>query len=140
MAFEIGRVDIWVGELSDRPRALMKKLEILTQAGANLEFVIARPDKRGKAVVFMAPLTGVAQLEAAREAGLSKADRMHTLRVVGPNRVGLGEEITRALADESLDLRGLTAAVIGGRSATYIRFANANDTQRARQALKRALR
>jgi hypothetical protein len=140
MAFEIGKVDIWVGELSDRPRALMKKLEALTQAGASLEFVIARPDKRGKAVVFMAPLNGAAQLQAAQEAGLSKAARMHTLRVVGPDRVGLGEVITRALADEGLNLRGLSAAAIGGRSATYLRFANANDAQRARQALKRALR
>ena len=51
MAFEIDKVDVWVAEMSDRPRALMKKLEVLTEAGANLEFVIARPAKRGKAIV-----------------------------------------------------------------------------------------
>ena len=140
MAFEIGKVDVWVGELSDRPRALTKKLEILTQAGANLEFVIARRDKRGKAVVFMSPLTGVAQVNAAKEVGLSKASRMHTIRVVGPNQAGLGEQITRALAERGLNLRGLSAAVIGGRSITYIRLSNVDDARTARQALKTLLR
>lgn len=140
MTFEIEKADIWVAQLSDRSRALMKMLKALTEAGADLEFVIARRDKRGKAVVFVAPLTGATQLQAAEEAGLSKAVRMHTLRIVGPNQAGLGERITGALADEKLNLRGLSAAVIGGRSVTYIRFVNADDAQKARQALKRVLR
>lgn len=140
MAFEISKVDIWVGGLPDRPRALMKRLAVLSEAGANLEFVIARQDKRGRAVVFMAPLKGAAQIEAAAEAELSKAARMHALRVEGPNRPGLGELITRALGDEGLNLRGLSAAAIGGRSVTYLRFRNSDDVQRARRALKRVLR
>lgn len=139
MAFEIDKVDVWVAEMSDRPRALMKKLEVLTEAGANLEFVIARSAKRGKAVVFLAPLKGAAQLRAAEETGFRKTS-MHALRVVGPNQAGLGERITRTLADERLNMRGLSAAVIGNRSATYIRFANVADARKARQALKRALR
>ncbi|MFH1748837.1 MAG: amino acid-binding protein [Planctomycetota bacterium] len=140
MIFEISKVDIWVAQLSDRPRVLMKTLALLTQAGANLEFVIARPDKRGKAMVFLAPLKGVAQLQAAEEAELSKATRMHTLRIVGPNQVGLGERITRALADDKLNIRGLSAAVIGIKSVTYIRFANADDLRKAVQVLRRVLR
>jgi len=140
MAFEINKVDIWVGGLPDRPRALMKRLAVLSKAGANLEFVIARQDKRGKAVVFMAPLKGTAQIRAAAEAELSKAARMHALRVEGPNRPGLGELITRALGDEGLNLRGLSAAAIGGRSVTYLRFRNSDDVQRARRALQRVLR
>ena len=140
MTFEISKVDIWVGGLPDRPRALMKKLAVLSQAGANLEFVIARQDKRGKAVVFMAPLKGATQIRAAAEAELSKATSMHSLRVAGPNQPGLGERITRALGDEGLNLRGLSAAAIGGRSVTYLRFRNSDDAQRARRALRRALR
>jgi hypothetical protein len=140
MAFEISKVDIWVGELPDRPRALMKRLAVLSNAGANLEFVIARRDKRGRAVIFMAPLKGTAQIQAATEAELTKANGMHTLRVEGPNQRGLGERITRALGDEAVNLRGLSAAAIGGRSVTYLRFRNSDDAQRARRALKRALR
>lgn len=140
MAFEIGKVDVWVGELPDRPRALMSKLEVLTAAGANLEFVIARRDKRGKAVVFLAPLKGAAQIQAAEEARLVKAETMHTLRIEGPNRVGLGEQITRAVADEGLNLAGLSAAAIGGRAVTYLRLRNADDAQVALRALRRTLR
>jgi hypothetical protein len=140
MAYEVSKIDVWVGELSDRPRALMKKLEVLSKAGANLEFVIARSARPGKAVVFMAPLKGAAQIHAAEEVGLSKSSGMHTLRVEGPNRPGLGEQITRAVGYEGLNLRGLSAAVIGGRSVTYLRFTNADDARKARQALRRALR
>jgi hypothetical protein len=140
MPFDINRVDVWVGEVSDRSRAFMKKLEVLSNAGTDLEFVITRRDRRGKAVVFMAPIRGATGIRAAEEAGFSKAARMHTLRVDGPNRPGLGVEITRALAYEGLNLRGLSAAVIGGRSVTYLRFKNAGDAQKARQALRRALR
>jgi len=140
MAFEISKVDVWVGDLPDRPRALMRKLEVLSKAGANLEFVIARPAKRGKAVVFMVPLKGAAQIRAAEEVRLSKAAGMHTLRVEGPDQPGLGERITRALADEGLNLRGLSAAVIGGRSVTYLRFASSEDGRTAKRALRRVLR
>lgn len=140
MAFEIEKVDVWMGRLSDRPRALMKKLEVLTTAGANLEFVVARAAARGKAVAYLAPLKGPVQVRAAQEAGFSKAARLHTLRIVGPNQAGLGEKITRALADEKLNLRGISVSVIGNRSATYIRLANAADARKARQALKRTLR
>lgn len=140
MAFEISKVDIWTGELADRPRALMRRLAVLSQAGANLEFVIVRRDRRGRAVAFIAPLKGAAQIQAAAEAEITKATSMHTLRVEGPNRPGLGELITRALGNEGVNLRGLSAAAIGGRSLTYLRFRNLDDAQRARQALKRALR
>jgi hypothetical protein len=140
MAFDISKIDIWAGELPDRPRALQAKLEVLAQAGANLEFVIARRGERGKAVVFMAPIKGAAQIRAAEDACLKKADSMHALRVEGPNQAGLGERITRALADAGLNLRGVSAAAISGRSVTYLRFVNAEALRTARQALRRELR
>ena len=140
MAFEVSKVDVWVGELPDRPRALLAKLEVLSEAGANLEFVVARRDKRGKAVVFMAPIAGATQIRAAEEVLLRKSDSMHSLRIEGPNQPGLGERITRALADEGLNLRGLSAAALGGRSVTYLRFANADALKKARQALRREFR
>jgi len=140
MAYEVGKVDIWVSEMPDRPRGLSKKLETLRTAGANLEFVIARPDKRGKALVFVAPLVGGDQLNAAREAGFEKATSMHTLRISGPNASGLGELMTRAIGDEGLNVRGLSAAAIGEQTITYFRFRNGADMEKAKMALKRALR
>lgn len=140
MAFDIAKIDIWVGELPDRPRALQAKLEVLAGAGANLEFVIARRGGRGKAVVFMAPIKGAAQIRAAEDACLKKAESMYALRIEGPNQAGLGERITRALADAGLNLHGVSAAAIGGRSVTYVRFASTEALRAARQALHRELR
>jgi len=55
MAVQITKVDVWVGEIADRPGGLAEKLEVVAKAGASLEFVIARrqPDKPGTAVVVV---------------------------------------------------------------------------------------
>ena len=92
MAIEITKVDVWVAQMTDRPGALAEKLETVADAGANLEFMIARraPDKPGCGVVFMAPLRGARQVAAARKAGLNKAKTMHSLRLVSPDRPGTG--------------------------------------------------
>ena len=141
MAVEIKKVDVWVGEIPDRPGGLGKKLEVLAEAGANLEFVISRrqPDKRGKGIVFLAPVRGAAQARAARDAGLSKATRMHSLRVQAPDRAGLGAMMTRAIADAGVNMRGLSAAAMGRRSVCYLAFDTDADAKKASRALKKAL-
>ena len=92
MAVEISKVDVWAGKIKDRPGGLGEKLEALDDAGANLEFVISRraPEKRGTGVVFLAPLRGAALARAARKAGLAKATGLHSLRIEGPDRAGIG--------------------------------------------------
>ena len=57
MAYTIKRVDVWAGEIADRPGGLAEKLSALSDAGANFEFLISRraPDKPGSGVVFLAP-------------------------------------------------------------------------------------
>ena len=47
MVLKVSKVDVWVGGLRDRPGALAKKLRALADAGAELEFLIARraPEK-----------------------------------------------------------------------------------------------
>ena len=51
MALKVQRVDTWAASLEDEPGSLAAKLEALSSAGVNLEFVIARraPDKPGVA-------------------------------------------------------------------------------------------
>src|SRR5512133_3399511 len=97
MAVEILTVDVWAGEIADQPGGLAEKLEALAQAGADLEFIISRrqPEKPGTGVVFLAPLKGAAQIRAAKAAGLSKTDSLHSLRVEAPDRPGLGARMTR---------------------------------------------
>jgi hypothetical protein len=142
MAYAVGKVNVWVGEIDDRPGGLAEKLEGLTKAGANIEFLISRraPEKPGTGVVFLTPIKGAAQNRAATGTGLNTTDRLHSVRVEGPDRAGLGTKMTRALADAGINLRGVSAAALGRRSVTYFAFDNAADADNAIRILRRALK
>lgn len=141
MAVEISKVDVWSGEIKDRCGGLAEKIEAVAEAGANLEFVIARraPDKPGSGLVFMAPLRGAAQIEAAKAAGLAKDPKVYTLRLEAPNRLRLGAKITRAVADAGINMRGLSGTALGRRCAIYLAFDSSVHAEKARRALKKAL-
>ena len=142
MAYAINKVDVWVGEITDRPGGLSTKLAALNSAGANLSFVIARraPDKPGTGVVFVTPITGAKQKTAARAAGFQTTDSIHSVRVEGPDRAGLGITMTRALADGGINLRGISGAAVGRRAVTYFAFDNALDAATAIRILRKALK
>ena len=141
MAFEVSKTDVWTGEIEDRSGGLADKIEAVAEAGANLEFVIARraPERPGLGLVFMAPLRGAAQVRAATAAGMEKALNVYTLRIEGPNRPGLGARITRAVADAGINMRGMSGTGLGRRCAIYLSFDNTADTEKARRVLKKAL-
>ncbi len=136
MAFDITRVDIWAGEIEDRPGGLADKIEPVMRVGANLDFVIARPgDKPGNAVVFLTPLQGAEQTSAAEEAGLKKSSGMHSLRISGPDRPGLTAGIARTLAEANINIRGLSGARIEDKALFYLRFDSHDDAVKAAQTL-----
>ena len=98
------------------------------------------PDKPGKGVVFLTPVRGAKQTRAAIDAGLGTTDSLHSLRVEGPDRPGLGTKMTRALADAGINLRGLSAAALGRKSVAYFAFDSANDAANAIKLLRKALK
>jgi hypothetical protein len=142
MAYSIRKVDVWVGEIEDRPGGLAKKLEALAKAGASLEFIISRrtPGNPERGVVFLTPIKGTKQNHAASEAGLNTTNSLHSIRVEGPDRPGLGIKMTRALAEAGINLRGLSAAALGRRSVSYFAFDNVEDADNAVKLLKKALK
>lgn len=142
MAYRISKVDVWAGEIEDRPGGLAKKLAVLAEAGANFEFLVSRraPEKPGAGVVFLTPIKGAAQKRAASEAGLNTTDTLHSVRVEGADRPGLGTKMTRALADAGINLRGVSAAALGRRSVTYFAFDSASDAQQAIRILRKVLK
>ncbi|MGH7843697.1 MAG: ACT domain-containing protein [Candidatus Binatia bacterium] len=142
MAYSVTKVNVWAGEVDDRPGGLAEKLDPLTKAGASFEFIISRrePDKPGMGVVFLTPIRGAKQNRAASEAGLSTSDSLHSVRVEGPDRAGLGAKMTHALADAGINLRGISAAALGRRSVTYFAFDNAADADRGVRVLRGALK
>lgn len=142
MAYSVKKVDVWAGEVADRPGGLAATVAALSNAGANLEFLIARraPDKPGTGVVFVTPVRGAKQKAAAQGAGLSMSDSLHSVRVEGPDRAGLGAKMTGALADAGINLRGVSGAALGRRAVTYLGFDSGADADTAVRTLKKTLK
>lgn len=136
MPFEITRAEVWAGEVADQPGALAEVLGALERAGANLEFVIVRPSAGlpGTGVLFVAPVPATAE-PAAEEAGLRRSGGMHVLRIVGPDRPGLGAGIALELGRAGLNIAGLSAAAVGEQSILYVRFETEADVRTAAQVL-----
>lgn len=132
------RVDTWVAPLEDQPGSLAAKLNALAEAGANLEFIIARraPDKPGTGVVFLTPIKGAKQVRAAKAAGFHKSAHLQAVRLEGTDKAGLGAKITAALAAQGLNLRGLSAAALGGKFICHVAVDSAADAAKVARAVR----
>jgi len=139
MPYKISKADVHAVDILNRPGMLARVLEALDNAGANLEFVIARRVSSNTSRVFLAPLKGKAQMRAAADVGLVHADGIHTVRIEGPDKAGLGARMTRALAAAGLNIRGVSAASIKKGSVCYVAFATENDASLAAKVLKKLL-
>ena len=139
MALKVSRVQMWVGGMKDTPGSLAEKLCTLAGAGAQLAFVLARraPEKPGTGVLFVAPIAGAKQLKAAKKAGLRKSKSVIAVRVEGADKPGLGSKITCALAEAGINLRGLSAAVIGKKFVLHVALDTAKDAAKAARVLKK---
>src|SRR2546426_10325240 len=100
MGFKLDRVHVWAGEIVDQAGGMTAKLAPLAQAGANLEYILTcrQPEKPGTGILFVAPVTGPAQVRAARAAGLSEAHDRMVLRAEGDNQAGLPHRLPQQWA------------------------------------------
>jgi hypothetical protein len=139
MPLNVTKVEIWAGELADQPGALARVLGAVGAAGADLECVIARrqSDKPGNGAMFVTPIKGRKVQAAARSAGLMPASNIATLRVEGSDKPGLGGRITGAVAEAGINLRGVSAAVVGNKFVAYLGFDSAADAAKAVRALRK---
>jgi predicted amino acid-binding ACT domain protein len=131
-----------MGSRYSGPSGLAGKLEILSKAITALEFVISHraPDKPGRGVVFLISLKGPAQRWAAKKAGLATRRTLHSVRVEGSDRCGLGAKLTRSLADAGINLQALSAVALWRRCVVRFAFDRASDADQAVRILKRVLR
>ena len=139
MVLKVDRVDTWLATIKDQPGGLSKKLAKLADAGVDLEFIISRraPDKPGKGVVFVTPIKGAAQIRAAKKAAFRKSKRLHTIRVEGTDKPGMGAKITEAITNEGINLRGFSAAAIGRKFVCHIALDRTEDVTKMRRVLKK---
>lgn len=140
MALLVERVDVWAASVKDEPGGLTRMLAALREAGADLDFIIARRahEKPGTGVVFVTPLRGDTEVAAAAELGFNVTTSVHSVRIEGENRRGLAAELTEELAAAGINLRGFSAAVIGKRFIIYIALDTADETTKAISILQRA--
>jgi len=137
MGFKLDRVHVWSGEVADRAGGVASKLSALAQGGANLEFILTRrqPDRPGTGVLFVAPISGPAQVRAARAAGLAETHDPVVLRVEGDNQAGLAHRLTQHWAMAGISMEGLTMAVLGSKFVGFAAFDTVADANKAAQIL-----
>ena len=92
--------------------------------------------RRSPAAGFLTPVKGAATRKAAHSGGLASAKNIATLKVEGDDEAGLGGRISTAIADAGINLRGVSAAVIGKKFVAHFGFDSAADATKATSALK----
>ncbi|MCP4246575.1 MAG: ACT domain-containing protein [bacterium] len=139
MPHTVKKIDVWAGDVLNRPGMLARVLESLTQAGTQLEFMVARRVTEQSSRLFVAPVKGKKQQQAAADVGLVPATGMHSIRVDGPDRAGLGAEISRAVASAGINIRGASAATIGRKNVFYLAFKTSDEAAAAAKVVRKAL-
>jgi len=139
MELLVERVDVWAAPIQDRPGGVAALLKTLHKAGADLSFVVARraPDKPGTGVVFVTPLQGEREIRAASEAGFNVTQSLHSIRIMGHDKAGILAELSQALAEAGINLRGLSASVVGSQFVAYVGVDSLEDVNHAIHVLSR---
>jgi hypothetical protein len=137
MPLRIQREQVWSGEVADRLGAAAAKLEHLAQAGARpgLVFAYPHPASPEKAILYVAPITGPEQMQAAREVGLGPALDVAMLHLHGESRPGVGLEVMSKLAVAGLCLRGMALGTSASLLDAYLAFDSADTAALAVQVL-----
>ncbi len=135
---KVEMADVWVAGIKDRPGGLAELLDGLQKAGADLNFLLARraPDQPGEGVVFVTPLEGDEQIEAARKLGFDVVTSVKSLRIEGENHPGAAADVAKKLAEAGINLRGFSGAAAGPRSVFYIGFDSAEEAAKAVKVLE----
>src|SRR5262245_25787715 len=139
MALKVSKADVWAVTIDDRPGGAARKLETLAKAGANLEMLLARrtAEQPGQGVMFVTPIKGKKAVEAAQAAGMGQPQSIHSVRVEGGDKPGLGAKIARALGDAGINFRGMSAIAIGKKFVSFVALDSADDQARAIATLKK---
>jgi hypothetical protein len=134
----VERVDVWAATIEDRPGGLAQLLAALREAGADLQFIIARRAEPGKGVVFVTPLQGDREIAAAAQVSFNVAYTLHSVRVMGPDRPGVAAELTEKLANGGINLRGFSLSVIGKQYLAYAAVDSLADANKVIEILEKA--
>jgi hypothetical protein len=134
----VEHVDVWAASIEDKPGQLAHLLTELREAGADLQFIIARRAEPGKGVVFVTPLRGDREIAAAAQVGFNVAYTLHSVRIMGQDRPGVAAEVTEKVAGGGINLRGFSLSVIGSQYLAYAAVDSLDDANKVIEILKKA--
>lgn len=140
-AFSVKKFPMWSVEIDDVVGATTGLFKVLADAGADIEFSLSRPigDKAGKAILFLAPVKGKKQEEAARRADFELRSDVVGVQVQGPSRVGGNFRLTAALEHANLSVRALVTTVDGERFTTVFALKSDEDADLAIKVIKQVI-
>ena len=138
MAVTVKKAILWRREVDNSPGMLGSILQPLSEAGADLQVVMAYryPGGENKAAIELYPVSGK-KAAAAQTAGLAPSS-ISTLLVEGDNRPGLGHTIAKAVGDAGINMSFVMAQVVGRRYSAVFGFENEADASKAATLIKRA--
>ena len=139
MAVSVKKAILWRREVDNHPGMLADTLQLLSEAGADLQVVMAYryPGGENKAAIELHPVSGKKSVAAAQTAGLAPSS-ISTLQVEGDNRPGLGYAIAKAVGDAGINMSFVMAQVVGRRYSALFGFENDADANKAATLIKRA--
>ncbi|MGH8672761.1 MAG: ACT domain-containing protein [Burkholderiales bacterium] len=139
MAVKVSKVDLWIATIDDRAGGAADKLEPLSKAGANFEFVFSRrtPEEPGKGLLVVTPVKGAKVVQAARDAGFVKPDSLHGVRIEGADKPGMTAKAARMLAQAGISFRALSASAHGRKFVSHIAVDSAADAAKAASVLRK---
>ncbi|MFY9314022.1 MAG: ACT domain-containing protein [Burkholderiales bacterium] len=139
MTPKVGRVELWTASIDDRAGGAADKVEPLSKAGANFEFVFSRrtPEQPGRGIAFVTQVNGTKVVQAAQAAGFTKPENLHSVRIEGTNKPGVTAKVARALANAGISFRALSATGIGSKFVSYFALDTAEDAVKAVSLLRR---
>ena len=133
----VEHADVWAAPIEDKSGALALVLAELREAGADLQSIISRRAEPGKGVVFVTPLRGDREIAVAAQVGFNVAYTLHSVRIMGRDRPGIGAELTQKLADGGINLRGFSASVIGTQFLAYAAVDSLDDANKVIEILEK---
>ena len=133
MSFKMQRVHVYHAEVEDKPGGIAAMLKQLAEAGAHLEYVYSQRSltKQGVGDLYVAPLTGAAELKAAKAVGLHEVNEPIVMRVEGDDKAGLGGRLTQAWEMAGINLHGLVLSALQGKFIGYVTFDSVPDANKA---------
>ncbi|OGR90773.1 MAG: hypothetical protein A2992_02935 [Elusimicrobia bacterium RIFCSPLOWO2_01_FULL_59_12] len=140
-AFTIKKFSMWSVEIDDVVGATTGLFKVLADAGADIEFSLCRPlgEKPGKAILFLAPIKGKKQEDAAKRADFVMRPDVVGVQVQGPSRVGGNFRLTAALEHANLSVRALVTTVDGDRFTTIFALKSDTDAELAMKVLRQVV-